>query len=286
MTKKHSTALVAAIVIVLALLQPSIPANASVPAAAPAQAPQATVFANRVATFNVCNPCRNVLDPTHHLDQIKDQIIAYRPQVIALQEICVGEARLIQELLALHGYRYNIAYGSVTNRIDRCYPYGRAYGSALLSAAPLTNQVNHRYTVGGSEPRGYLAADTTIAGHQVRVFATHLAQAKHADVRRQQVQEFLEGVLAYPQTIVLGDFNSEPTASELAPMWIWFRDADPACGPTQNRPPCKPTADAAPYRKKFDYIFLRRSGTFTASNNGVHPNYSDHDLVHADLSTE
>jgi endonuclease/exonuclease/phosphatase family metal-dependent hydrolase len=265
---------------VLALLQPSTPASAT------AAAPQAeAVFENRVATFNVCNPCRNPLLPTQHVFQIRNEIITYQPQVIALQEICVGEAQLLRDLLEIRGYDYNLALGSVTNRPARCFPYGQAYGNALLSAAPLTNQVNHLYAVGGSEPRGYLAADTTVAGIPVRVFATHLAQAGQADVRRQQVLELLQDVLAHPQTIVMGDFNAEPTASELVPVWTSFRDADPACGPTQNQPPCKPTANAAPNRKKFDYVFLLRSGAFTTPNNGVHPNYSDHDLVHADLLT-
>lgn len=81
----------------------------------------------------------------------------------------------------------------------------------------------------------------------------------------------------------MGDFNADPKYSEMQPMWKSFRDADPACGPAQNRPPCQPTAEASQYPKKFDYVFLPKSGLFTAPSLGVHDTFSDHDLVHTDL---
>jgi endonuclease/exonuclease/phosphatase family metal-dependent hydrolase len=295
MTRRHPIALMAAIAMALTVLLPSAPANAAPTPAdtaetAPADtaaAPQVAAFSNRVATFNVCNPCRWNLSggpPRRHLDLIEEQIRTYRPQVLALQEICVNEARIIRAELELEGLHYNAVELRTTNRLGRCLPYGQGYGIALFSAAPLSNQTKQLYTVGGTELRGYIAADTTVAGRTVRVFATHLAQAGQSDVRRQEVQQLLPTVRAYPQAIVLGDFNAEPTAAELAPMWTWFGDADPNCGPTQNLPPCKATADASAHRKKFDYIWLLQTGNFTAANNGVHGNFSDHDLVHADLS--
>ncbi|MGO4752232.1 endonuclease/exonuclease/phosphatase family protein, partial [Streptomyces sp. 2MCAF27] len=132
------------------------------------------VFPNRVANFNVCNPCR-VSNPLHHVDQIVDQIVKYRPQVIALEEICVGETQRVISKLRAKGYRYFVADGNMMNTRWSCYEFGSAYGNAILSAAPLTNKVNRHYSQGGSEPRGYVAADTTVAGKKVRVFATHLA---------------------------------------------------------------------------------------------------------------
>ncbi|WP_246886513.1 endonuclease/exonuclease/phosphatase family protein [Streptomyces sp. GESEQ-4] len=245
---------------------------------AQAQAP----FANRVVTFNVKNPDRRPF-PGPHMQRIIDQIREYRPQVIALQEICANDARIIRDnLRAYYGLSYNLAQGDVMNNFGRCWP-GRGYGTALLSAAPLTNMVKHVYGAGGTEPRGYVAADTTVAGKNVRVFVTHLAQAGQSDVRQQQVQELLADALTFPDTIVMGDFNAEPNTREVTPMWTWYKDADPACSAAQPDPPCQWTADASPHRKKFDYIFLR-NGSFTAPSAGVHDNYSDHDLVHADLS--
>ncbi|MEU3739999.1 endonuclease/exonuclease/phosphatase family protein [Streptomyces sp. NPDC032198] len=239
-------------------------------------------FDNRVATFNVFNPSDQLEKP----QIIAAEVAKYRPQVIAFQEICVSQTNRVREILEEdYGLTYHVQHGSVLRNWTRCggTPWNPgAFGNAILSAAPISNAENHIYRAGGSENRGYVAVDTTVAGKPVRVFATHLAQGPQGSVRRQQVSELLENVLAYNDTIVLGDFNSEPT-TEVAPMFTWFRDADPECTATQNRPPCQPTADARPYRKKFDYILLR-NGSFTAPGVGVHDNYSDHDLVHADLT--
>ncbi|ADI09779.1 hypothetical protein SBI_06659 [Streptomyces bingchenggensis BCW-1] len=242
-----------------------------------------TVFPNRVANFNVCNPCRGS-NPLYHVDQIVDQIVKYRPQVIGLEEICVGETQRLIGKLRAKGYRYYAAHGSQLNTRWGCHEFGSAYGSAILSAAPLTNKVNRHYSQGGSEPRGYVAVDTTVAGKKVRVFATHLAQSGQASVRKVQVGELIKAVRAYPQVIVLGDFNAEPNASEMSPMWSKFHDADPACSPTQYLRPCKMTEDSRrPGGKKFDYIFLRNGGAFSSSSVGVNGNFSDHNLIYADL---
>ncbi|MEU6673878.1 endonuclease/exonuclease/phosphatase family protein [Streptomyces sp. NPDC046925] len=247
---------------------------------------KAEPFQNRVVTFNVCNPCRwpdKGSDPAMHIRQIAEQIKTYRPQVVALQEICVGETERLAELLDFrYGLDYNIAHGSVTNRTGRCYPYGKAYGNAILSAAPLTNKVNHIYGQGGSEPRGYVAADTTLNGKTYRILATHLAEAGQSAVRTGQVRELVAEATKYPDVIVLGDFNSQPNGAELAPMWESFRDADPHCTP-QSTTNCQMTIgdQGKPNGRKFDYIWQRKG--YTQPGVGVHNNYSDHHLVHADI---
>lgn len=63
-------------------------------------------------------------------------------------------------------------------------------------------------------------------------------------------------------------------------MWESFRDADPNCGPPANAG-CQATHPGA--NKKFDYIWLSRDD-YEPPGVGVHDNYSDHHLVHADLS--
>ncbi|WP_246212516.1 endonuclease/exonuclease/phosphatase family protein [Streptomyces abyssomicinicus] len=239
-------------------------------------------FSNRVANFNVHNPSR-VGHYDRHLTRIVNEIARYRPQVIALEEICVQETKNIVKKLEKKGYHYYVAHGSVQTDSWACLGAGSAYGNAILSAAPLTGIVNKRYSEGGSEERGYVSAHTTVAGKKARVFATHLAQSGQRDARKKQISELLSAAKKYRNAIVLGDFNADPAYSEMKPMWNQFRDADPSCGPTRNRPPCQATADASPYRKKFDYIFLRKNGRYSAPSLGVHPTYSDHDLVHADL---
>lgn len=245
-------------------------------------------FENRVATFNVCNPCRGT-NPLKHVAQIAKEISVYEPQVISLEEICVQEARLVQQILKDRaGLDYYIQYGSVTTRPGRCFPFGSAYGNALLSLAPLTNPINHIYEAGGTEPRGYVAADTQLNGQTVRVFGTHLAQHTEDDpqteVRQKQVGELVTEAIQYPNAIVLGDFNAQPWDPELNSMWTWFQDADPNCTQQKN-PACQATlgeqgTDSA---RKYDYIWLRNGTHPGLPGVGVHDNFSDHRLVHADL---
>lgn len=171
--------------------------------------------------------------------------------------------------------------GSQVDRKGRCFPFGTAYGNAVLSAAPITDSSNHHYVTPSSEPRGYVELTTTVDGQQVRVVATHLAEKRQGLARQRQAQELVDAVAGtFPRTIILGDFNAIPNTPEIAAVRkAGFHDADPGC----NQPPfaaCKATADAGPPRKKFDYIFLNG---IASPGIGVHPNPSDHDLVHADL---
>jgi endonuclease/exonuclease/phosphatase family metal-dependent hydrolase len=223
---------------------------------------QLHVFPNRVAAFNVCNPCRypprggTGQSPLRHVLQIVAEIARYRPQVISLEEICVGEANLVARYLnQLRGLQYHIALGSQVDRKGRCFPFGTAFGNAVLSAAPITDSSNHHYATPSSEPRGYVELTTTVGGQQVRVVATHLAQKRQAPARLRQARELVGAVAGtFPRTIILGDFNAIPNTPEIATVrQAGFHDADPGC----NQPPfaaCKATADAGPPRKKFDYI--------------------------------
>ncbi|MFI8302956.1 endonuclease/exonuclease/phosphatase family protein [Streptomyces sp. NPDC085927] len=272
---------------------PAEPGGTASAEEAPADEPvamAAAAFTNRVATFNVDNPSSR-LRKGRHLNRIVNEIARYRPQVIALQEICVKETNAIVERLRKKGYTYRVAHGSVTRHGGRCLGYGTSYGNAILSAAPLTGKKNTRYTRPSTdrddkaENRGHVSAYTTVAGKKVRVFATHLSEGGQRAERNAQIKELLVAVKKHPNAIVLGDFNATPTYSEMKPVWKEFRDADPKCNAARSGPPCKPTLgkDTSPNRKKFDYILLRKGGRFSASGVGVHPNYSNHDLVHADL---
>ncbi len=54
---------------------------------------------------------------------------------------------------------------------------------------------------------------------RVRAFNTHLAERRQAPVRAAQTRVLAEAVARYDRTIVLGDFNAMPAASELTVMW-------------------------------------------------------------------
>jgi endonuclease/exonuclease/phosphatase family metal-dependent hydrolase len=98
---------------------------------------------------------------------------------------------------------------------------------------------------------------------------------------RKQTRYLADRVGAFERSIVLGDLNATPDAPELAPLWASFRDADPACGPEGNDGRCQVTHPGA--GKKFDYVLLRK-GAYRPRGIGSHDTYSDHNLVHADVS--
>lgn len=258
------------------LVGPSAPNDVSIAKPLPADAPK-EVVPNRVMTWNICNPCKGSGQNIGRASEIA----TYAPQVIGLQEACVGDVERIRDHLRyLYGLVYHVEYGSVLRNWSRCggLPWSAGgFGQAILSAAPMTDAVNVEYPDGGSEDRGYLAVTTLVDGRPARVFNTHLAQRRQESVRAKQTGELAKAVARYDRTIVLGDFNAVPDAVELDPMWDQFTDADPGCGPSGTGT-CEPTTD---WRSTFDYVFLRG---FSATGHGAHPTpYSDHDLVRADL---
>ncbi|MFI6864832.1 endonuclease/exonuclease/phosphatase family protein [Streptomyces sp. NPDC050421] len=260
----------------LLLVGPSAPNDAYVAKPLPADAPE-EVVPNRVMTWNICNPCKGSGQNVGRAAEIA----TYAPQVIGLQEACVGDVERIRDHLRyLYGLVYHVAYGSVLRSWSRCggVPWSPGgFGQAILSAAPMTDRVNVEYPEGGSEDRGYMAVTTLVDGRPARVFNTHLAQRRQESVRAKQTGVLAKAVAQYDRTIVLGDFNAVPDTVELAEMWGLFTDSDPGCGPSAAGA-CEPTTD---WRSKFDYIFLRG---FAPIEHGAHGTpHSDHDLVQADL---
>jgi endonuclease/exonuclease/phosphatase family metal-dependent hydrolase len=273
---KGTWLLVGAVVLAWMVLSgPSAPSGAHDARSLPVEAVR-DVVPNRVMTWNLCNPCEQGNDDR------AAEIAAFAPQVIGLQEACVGDVDRIREYLEnLHGLVYHVEYGAVLRNWGRCggAPWSPGgYGQAILSAAPMTDVVNVEYPDGGSEDRGYLAVTTRVGGHPVRVFNTHLAERRQEVVRADQVSVLAAEVGRHERAIVIGDFNAVPDAPELTRMWALAADADPHCHPSPTGT-CAPTTD---WQSKFDYVFLRG---YVSLKQRVHPNsVSDHHLVYADLA--
>ncbi|KUN08085.1 endonuclease/exonuclease/phosphatase family protein [Streptomyces canus] len=272
---KGTWLLVGALVLAWMVLSgPSAPSGALDAGSLPDK-PVRHVVPNRVVTWNLCNPCETGNDDR------AAEIATFAPQVIGLQEACVGDVEKIREYLEnLHGLVYHVEYGPVLQSWSRCggAPWNPGgYGEAILSAAPMTDVVTKEYPDGGSEDRGYMEVTTTVGGRQVRVFNTHLAERRQESVRQDQVGVLAKEVARHDPAIVIGDFNAVPEASELTRMWALAEDADPQCRPSATGT-CEPTTD---WQSKFDYVFLRG---YLPVGQRVHPNpVSDHHLVYADL---
>ncbi|WP_037885426.1 endonuclease/exonuclease/phosphatase family protein [Streptomyces viridochromogenes] len=263
-------------VVWMVLVGPSAPSGALSAGARPVEAVR-DVVPNRVMTWNICNPCDE-----SNVDRAA-QIATFAPQVIGLQEACVRDVERIRDHLEnLHGLVYHVEYGMVLQDWGRCggAPWNPgAFGQAVLSAAPMTDPVDVEYPDGGSEDRGYMAVTTTVGGHSVRVFNTHLAQRRQETVRAEQAGVLAAEVARHDRAIVLGDFNAVPNAPELSRMWALAADTDPQCHPSLIGT-CKPTTD---WQSKFDYVFLRG---IVPLGHRVHPTpTSDHHVLYTDLDT-
>ncbi|MFF8846252.1 endonuclease/exonuclease/phosphatase family protein [Streptomyces sp. NPDC015127] len=265
----------AMVVACMMLVGPSAPSGDLFARSLPVEAVR-DAAANRVMTWNICNPCDE-----SNVDRAAE-IAAYAPQVVGLQEACVRDVERIRDHLeSMYGLVYHVAYGMVLRDWGRCggAPWSPgAFGQAVLSAAPMTDRVNVEYPDGGSEDRGYVAVTTMVGGRPVRIFNTHLAQRRQEAVRADQVGVLAADVARYERAIVLGDFNAVPYAPELSAMWALATDTDPQCHPVPAGT-CQPTTD---WHSTFDYIFLRGIAPL---EHRVHPTrYSDHHLLHADLA--
>ncbi|NMO93894.1 endonuclease/exonuclease/phosphatase family protein [Actinomycetospora sp. TBRC 11914] len=165
-----------------------------------------------------------------------------RPDVLALQEICTGEADELAGLLAReHGLVYRVVPGPVRppTTAEAHAPVNAAlgpacgtgpddveFGLAVLSRLPVTDPVvvtyppDHR-----DEQRGFLRLRvTTAAGATVTVHDTHLGLD---GVAAGQARRLADDVGGTAPAVVLGDLNLGADAPELAPLHAGLTEVDP-----------------------------------------------------------
>lgn len=129
----------------------------------------------------------------------------------------------------------------------------RLYGTALLSRYPIVGVQNFPFQTYHSEPRGCLLSTVQIGSQQVLVMVTHLDHEEEAAPERAaQVTELLAVWGERTPALLLGDFNAEPGAPELANLkaagWV-----DVAAALAERPAPTFPSA--TPLRR-VDYVFV------------------------------
>jgi endonuclease/exonuclease/phosphatase family metal-dependent hydrolase len=117
----------------------------------------------------------------------------------------------------------------------------REYGLAILSRYPIKEAENHSITrlstqTGSPKPKpapGFPEVVVDIDGTPVHIYATHLDFRGDPSVRETQVSETLK-ILAedgdHARQVLMGDFNAQPGAPELAPLWGRLTDMWAAAG--------------------------------------------------------
>ncbi|GAA1415356.1 endonuclease/exonuclease/phosphatase family protein [Streptomyces thermospinosisporus] len=239
----------------------------------------------RVATYNIRAGAGQ--DNVFDLDRTARAVRDLHADVIGLQEVdvhwgarsdFVDEARALAEKL-----RMRVFFAPIYD-LDPASEGGkrRQYGVAILSRHPVLDAENHEITRLSTqtpdpvpEPMpGFAEVVVKVRGVPVHVYSTHLDYRSDPSVRAAQVRDML-AVLAEDRgpKILVGDFNTEPSAPELAPLWQRLRDAAPDGGGTYP---------AAVPVKRIDLVTVS-PGVTVAGARTVATDASDHRPVVADL---
>ncbi|WP_435232283.1 endonuclease/exonuclease/phosphatase family protein [Streptomyces althioticus] len=280
------TARVAAVLVAAVLSLTAAPATAAedTSPAAPSGS-RAPAVPLRVATYNIHAGAGE--DQVFDLDRTAAALRDLRADVIGLQEVDVrwgersdftDEARALAEKLRMRVFFAPIYdLDPAAEGAER-----RQYGVAVLSRHPVLHAENHeitRLSTQTSDPvpapaPGFAEIVIRVKGVRTHVYSTHLDYRADPSIRAAQVDDML-GILADDRgpSVLVGDFNAEPSAPELAPLWHTLRDAAPDAGLTY--PAIAP-------QKRIDLITVSDGITVTGARTHA-ADASDHRPVVADL---
>lgn len=246
---------------------------------------QAPAVPLRVATYNIHAGAGQ--DGIFDLDRTAEAVSDLRADVIGLQEVDVqwgarsdftDEARALAEKLDMRVFFAPIYdLDPAAEGQER-----RRFGVAVLSRYPVLDAENHEITrlstqtpdaVPAPAP-GFAEVTVDVRGAHAHIYVTHLDYRSDPSVREAQVADML-GVLAadHGPKILVGDFNAEVTAPELAPLWQQLRDAAPDAGGTY--PAIEPV-------KRIDFVTVSPDITVAGARTVVSA-ASDHRPVVTDL---
>ncbi|MGW3654808.1 endonuclease/exonuclease/phosphatase family protein [Streptomyces sp. NPDC005151] len=264
---------------VLATAGPATAATANVPGS------EAPAVPLRVATYNIHAGAGE--DNVFDLDRTAAAIRDLNADVIGLQEVdvhwssrsnFVDEAQALAEKLDMEVFFAPIYDNApATEGGDR-----PQFGTAVLSRFPVIDAENHDITrlstqtpnpVPAPAP-GFAEVTVNVKGSHVHVYSTHLDYRANPSVRSAQVTDMLN-VLAEDSgpKVLVGDFNAEAKAPELAPLWKELQDADPNGGGTY--PAVNPF-------KRIDFVTVSPDISVVGAQE-VATDASDHRPVVADL---
>ncbi|WUJ72816.1 endonuclease/exonuclease/phosphatase family protein [Kribbella soli] len=206
-------------------------------------------------------------DNVFDLDRTAQALKALDADVIGLQEVDVHWDARSQWLDTLAELATKLGMQSAFAPIYDLDPPTagqprRQYGVGLLSRFPLIRTENHPITrLSTQDPNpvpapapGFLEAEFEVRGRRLHVYCTHLDYRADPSVRQLQVADTLK-ILAQDRKkdlqVVVGDFNAEASAPELAGLWTRLTDSWTAAGSTTGGPYTYPAVAAT---KRIDFV--------------------------------
>ncbi|MEV5710194.1 endonuclease/exonuclease/phosphatase family protein [Actinoallomurus sp. NPDC052274] len=215
----------------------------------------------RVMTYNL--QAGAGVDHVFDLERQARAIEAQHPDVVGLEEVDVNwgtrsdyvdEASWLARRLHMRVFFAPI----YTLPPDRAGAPDREFGVAVLSRFPIIQAENHEITrlstqvpnpVPAPAP-GFPEVLIKARGTRIWVYDTHLDYRSDPSVRRAQVAD-MAAIMdrRHGPKLLLGDFNAEPDAPELAPLWTRLSDALTVAGQRTT-----PTFPADVPVTRIDYI--------------------------------
>lgn len=189
----------------------------------------------RVMSFNI--RAGSGSDGKFDLDRTAAAINAEHPDVVGLQEVdrhwdkrsdFQDEPRELAKRTGMHAYFAPIY--SLPASEPGAPP--REFGLAVLSRTPIRSAQNFELTRRSTQdpdakPKptpGFPRVMVSPHGRPLWLYVTHLDFRPEPDVRSRQVAE-MRGIMRAHPGLLLGDFNADPDAPELAPLHRELRDA-------------------------------------------------------------
>ncbi|MEV7233155.1 endonuclease/exonuclease/phosphatase family protein [Streptomyces sp. NPDC051020] len=239
----------------------------------------------RVATYNI--HVGSGMDNVFDLDRQAAELRSLDADVIGLQEVDVHWGTRSE---------WRDAAGEPAKRLDMQVSFApiysldpetpgasrREFGVAVLSKYRIVSAENHEITRLSTqvphpvpEPApGFGEVVVRVKGMPVHVYVTHLDYRGDPSVRIAQVAD-TRRIMAEDEgrKVLLGDFNAEPGAPELAPLWEDLTDADLNA----------PTFPALNPVKRIDFVAVSKDDVRVRDAAVAETLASDHRPVVADL---
>lgn len=229
--------------------------------------PAAAAAPVKVMQFNICGAICNH-GKYGVVDHVRAKIVAFRPAIVTLNEVCAGQFWRMQSLLDDSGWEMSGVFRP--QRHDGRCP-GGGFGDAVLTAGSVGRREVLPIPNHGPEHRAVLCLRTSTAGGPVLACTLHLVTGKSKKGSREKYLQYaaaaraLQGRAARGAVIVGGDFNLVPgqMGSMLnAGRGGRFFDIDPQAAGTHGR--------------KIDYILFSRGHFANPSGGPEWSKYSDH----------
>lgn len=233
----------------------------------------------RFFDFNMCGAKCNHGDLQKVVGDIRGRIVAFRPSVATLNEVCQAQADRLGEVLRASSWPMNHVFND--QRDDhRCPPVNgkRLFGDAVFAAGPLGSKTVVPLPTSKGEHRDILCVNAHL-GRDVLACVVHLeADAPKMNAKQMAaVARFVNPRAAKGPVVVAGDFNEEP-----------FRLAA-LVNPKRGGQLADLTAGRLTRGKKqkIDYILVSRSFFSNLSGGVKGSKHSDHRVLtgSADLRT-